>query len=192
MDRRIQKTKKAIQSAYMTLLFEKNTTKITITEIAKKANIDRKTFYLHYESTNEIIREIAKEKLDALLIYLEEKNFFHTPYNTHIYFQCINQLLQQDISLFQHIVKHPDFHYFWEQIEDVMIQTFTDYLSTKVDLKKEELKIYAIFLASGINAVYTQWLKNELPVSLEELGKITSDISCYGTEKILSPNKINN
>ena len=73
-----------------------------------------------------------------------------------------------------------------------MIQTFTDYLSTKVDLKKEELKIYAIFLASGINAVYTQWLKNELPVSLEELGKITSDISCYGTEKILSPNKINN
>jgi len=49
-DRRQIKTKKAIIGAFFTLLQEKNISKITITELAKIANIDRKTFYLHYEA----------------------------------------------------------------------------------------------------------------------------------------------
>lgn len=186
MDRRIQKTKKAIQSAYMELLLEKKTTKITITEIARKANIDRKTFYLHYESTESIIREITEEKMNTLLLILERDDFFKKPYDTHIYFQCMNKLLEQDIDVFKRIVKHPDFNYFWEQIETVMIQTLTNYLSEIVDLSKEEITIYTIFLASGINNVYIKWLKDEMTISLEELEHLASNIACYGVQKILS------
>ena len=41
MDRRITKTKEAIQNAFFQLIEENQTTKITITKIAKTANIDR-------------------------------------------------------------------------------------------------------------------------------------------------------
>lgn len=185
MDRRIQKTKEAIKSAYMTLLVEKKTAKITITEIARKANIDRKTFYLHYESTESIISEITKEKMNDFLVILEQNDFFDKPYDSHIYFECLNQLLEQDIDIFKRIIKHPDLNYFWEQMKSIMIQTLTDYLSEFVDLSKEEITIYTIFLASGINDVYTKWLRNEIPISLKELGHIVSNISYFGAQKFL-------
>ena len=58
-DRRITKTRKSIQNAYLNLLRQKGTEKITISDIAREADIDRKTFYLHYDSTEDIIREYA-------------------------------------------------------------------------------------------------------------------------------------
>ena len=66
-DRRIARTRKAIQNAYLDLLRQKGTEKITISDIAREADIDRKTFYLHYNSTEDIIREFAEEKTRELL-----------------------------------------------------------------------------------------------------------------------------
>lgn len=188
MDRRIQKTKNAIKTAYMALLIEKKTSKITIAEIARKANIDRKTFYLHYESTESIIKEITEEKMNDFLVILEKNGFFESSYDTYIYFQSMNQLLEQDIEIFQRIVKHPDFNYFWQQIETIMVQTLTEHLSEIVNLDKEELTIYTIFLGAGINDIYTKWLKKEIPVSLEELGHIVNNVAYYGAQKFLPHN----
>ncbi len=187
MDRRVQKTKTAIQSAYMELFLEKRTAKITVTDIAKKANIDRKTFYLHYESTEDVIKEITEEKMNQFLIILKKYKFSEKPYDAHAYFRCMNELLEQDIDFLKRIVQHPDFHYFWEQIEAVMIRTLTSYFSEIVDLNKEEIIVYTTFFASGINNVFTKWLRNEIPVSLEELGHIVSDITYYGAQKFLPP-----
>ena len=61
-DRRVTRTKKSIQKAYLDLLQNKGTDKITISDIAREADIDRKTFYLHYNSTEDIIKEYAEEK----------------------------------------------------------------------------------------------------------------------------------
>lgn len=184
LDRRIIKTREAIQSAYMKLLLEKKTTKITVTEIARLANIDRKTFYLHYDSTEGIIREITERKMKEFLSILENHDFFQRPFNTHIYFQCLNQLLEHDIDMFQKIVNHPDFNYFWEQTETVMIQTLSEYLSKIVDLDKNMVTIYTIFVSSGINSVYTRWLKNEIPVSLDELGNLISKMPSFNIENV--------
>ena len=50
LDRRTAKTKKAIAIALAKLLSEKEINKITITDIAKEADINRKTFYNYYSS----------------------------------------------------------------------------------------------------------------------------------------------
>ncbi|MBQ9794006.1 MAG: hypothetical protein IJW34_03570 [Clostridia bacterium] len=47
IDRRIIKTKRAIAVALLQLLSEKPLEEITITELTLKADINRKTFYLH-------------------------------------------------------------------------------------------------------------------------------------------------
>ena len=48
MDRRIQKSKKAIMDAFMALVLEEELENITIGEIAEKANVNRGTIYLHF------------------------------------------------------------------------------------------------------------------------------------------------
>lgn len=48
-DRRVRKTKQAIKNAFIQLLNKKDLEKITIQDITELADINRGTFYLHYE-----------------------------------------------------------------------------------------------------------------------------------------------
>jgi len=55
IDRRVQKTKKALSEALITLILAKGYEKVTIQDIIDKANIGRSTFYAHYESKEQLL-----------------------------------------------------------------------------------------------------------------------------------------
>lgn len=46
-DRRVEKTKQAMRHAFVELLKRKPYNAITISELTREADIDRRTFYLH-------------------------------------------------------------------------------------------------------------------------------------------------
>ena len=66
LDKRQVRTKHAIITALMDLLLEKNLDKISITELSRKAEIDRTTFYLHYKSVEEIYDEVRNAITTAI------------------------------------------------------------------------------------------------------------------------------
>lgn len=67
MDRRIQKSKQAIMDALIALLSEKDFESITINEIAKTANVNRGTVYLHYEDKYDLLNQCIEDYLNQLL-----------------------------------------------------------------------------------------------------------------------------
>lgn len=58
MDLRIQKTRAAIKSAFLELRRKKPIEKITVTELAKLAEINKATFYLHYSDIYSLADEM--------------------------------------------------------------------------------------------------------------------------------------
>lgn len=59
MDLRIKKTKRAIRSAFAELIKEKPMEKITVKEIAERAEINKTTFYAHYETVYDLVDQLA-------------------------------------------------------------------------------------------------------------------------------------
>lgn len=55
-DRRIVRTRTAISAAFYRLLDRMPYSKITVSALAREANINRKTFYLHYRSVDDLLR----------------------------------------------------------------------------------------------------------------------------------------
>lgn len=70
-DARTLYTKQMIQKVFLDLLKEKPIGKITVTEICEKAEINRGTFYKHYEDIYDLMKkleETALSQLETLLL----------------------------------------------------------------------------------------------------------------------------
>ena len=72
VDRRVQKTKKAIYTALFGLMKEKPLDLISVTELAERANINRKTFYSHYATIPDVLDESMNETAYTLSVLIKE------------------------------------------------------------------------------------------------------------------------
>ena len=67
IDRRQKRSKAAFAAAFRELLIEKEFSRITVKEIAERADRDRKTFYLHYESIDDLVDELLKDEIERIV-----------------------------------------------------------------------------------------------------------------------------
>ena len=56
-----------MDEAFLKLLEEKDFAYITVKEICEKAGVNRSTFYLHYETVNDLLTESARYIIDKLI-----------------------------------------------------------------------------------------------------------------------------
>lgn len=74
-DRRVIRTKKAIYEALTELMTKKPLEQITVTDIARKADINRKTFYTYYSAPDDVINETINNSLKAFAADMEHFDF---------------------------------------------------------------------------------------------------------------------
>ena len=65
-DERVIKTKKLIKTALSELIQEKGFDHVTITDLTQRANINRGTFYLHYQDKYDLLEKFENEVLDEI------------------------------------------------------------------------------------------------------------------------------
>ena len=82
-DRRITKTRKAIYTAFLQLLNQKDYESITVQEIIDLADVGRSTFYSHYESKELLLDELCRYLFHHL--FEREENITTEDYLAHIF-----------------------------------------------------------------------------------------------------------
>ena len=82
-DRRITKTRKAIYTAFLQLLNQKDYETITVQEIIDLADVGRSTFYSHYESKELLLDELCRYLFHHL--FEREENITIEAYLAHIF-----------------------------------------------------------------------------------------------------------
>ncbi len=67
MDLRVQKTRNNILDAFIELRSEKPLEKITVKELAERAQISKQTFYLHYRDIYDLSEQLEQELIKSLV-----------------------------------------------------------------------------------------------------------------------------
>ncbi len=180
MDRRVTKTKENIKQIFKELLLTENLSHITVKEIALRANIERKTFYLHYSSIqdliNEIMLDINKSFNDSLNNYIIENN----GYDIKDIFNVINNTILNNYELFQKIAHNDSYSYFRQCFENILRDGIITILEGAYHINKPNRGYYATFFASGITKLYLSWLKGDIPIKIDELKHILIR-SCFAS-----------
>lgn len=71
-DLRYIKTERAIRKAFHELLQEKDMKRITVRELAERAEINKTTFYSHYETLPDLIDTLEKENISYIVDNLDQ------------------------------------------------------------------------------------------------------------------------
>ena len=85
MDRRVEKTKKAVFNAFITLLRKKEFESISITEIAEAADINRVTIYKHFLDKYDLLDQCIDYHLSPFLENCSQDAVYEVTYHAFEY-----------------------------------------------------------------------------------------------------------
>lgn len=188
VDRRVLRTRKAIHAAFIELLTEVNFDKITITALAKRADIDRKTFYTHYSSTEDLFKDYIRTRLVDALNDIDIQDLQTDP--ALFCKNYLNKLTkavplsrEQHGEAFKHVSTEKLIQYFTEviheEIYDRRSATVPPQTEQYIDLVRE-------FTLGGIFGAYISWIKGDSELDFSKAIDIISICATQGTTGALS------
>lgn len=185
-DRRQVRTRRRIREAFSSLVMEKAIDKITIKELAERADIDRKTFYLHYAGVGEVLEEVQDELLDKVSHLLEDFDLFQKDFDALGFFHGLNDIIDQESDFYRRLLVADRYSFYYVKLKDSMKKVLGQrYLlrAHRGTVSRTKLELYAEYATSGVMALYVDWLRHPT-YDLEEVAQAAADI-CYGGGKMV-------
>lgn len=184
-DIRVIRTQTALLEALERLIQNKKLSSITITELCTEADINRNTFYYHYNNIIEFLNE-HKQIVISELDKISDVSITHSKENL--------------IEIFNVLKHHP--HFLNILISpNCDLDLFNDIFEiasskASISLSKNDSKLtnkqvlYCTYCNAGCNAVIISWILKGMQETPEELADIIWESSKKGIFALMFPNEI--
>jgi len=168
--------------AFISLLEKKPYEYITVSELCKEAGVNRSTFYLHYESFDDLLTETTRYLLDDFLSYfsndskdgvstleqqsLEDLNFIEEKY----LFPYLSYIKDH-----KEIFKTALLHTKTLRLDDVYLRMYENIFSpilSRFRYPDKDQKYVMMYYLSGINAIILAWLKDDCDRPFSEISQV--------------------
>ena len=163
-DRRIQKSKAAIQNSFFELLREKSLNKITVAEICRAANIGRGTFYLHYMDVYDLYDKLENELYSGLYRLFEDAFPTTDRDNGRRLAEGLTVYIEQHREVFLLMLRADNSRSLQKlkRIFNDMVLQENRRLHPVGDLQYDAVE--AVFVVSGMVGVLEQWLADGMTI----------------------------
>ena len=172
-------TASRMDEAFLELLEEKEFAYITVKEICEKAGVNRSTFYLHYETVNDLLTESARYIIDKLIAnmpqdtaeFIErlqtrplEELYLITPEYLRPYLNFI----KEHRRIFRTAVEHSSVLGMDDAYLALNRHVFTPILD-RFYIPPSKQQYIMLFYINGLMGVINEWLKEDCKDSVEHI-----------------------
>ena len=176
MDRRVVRTKKAIRAAFLTLMIEKGLDKITVKDIADRADVDRKTVYNYYRGVEDILGEIENELIASFETAMDS---LAGEYDPKAYFIVLAGLIEKDMDLYELLMRSSHLSFVTKAV--VVLNKWVQKALTKTrNLDTEKVATATEYIAAGIFCAYRRWFASDRTKSLKEFSIELYELVIHG------------
>lgn len=157
-DRRVIQTRQKLRRALLTLMQRKPVAQITVKEICDEAMTNRNTFYAHFGSPVDILRQIQQEynekmaalrddairtgDVEALILGIMNTLLENRDFSQVLYGENSDTALQDRVH------------------HDAYSQIMLSWIESGTKTQADKLRWLFIFLSGGIDAMIRTWVKN--------------------------------
>ena len=165
--------KEKLERTFKEMFCEMDYKDITITELTKRAGVNRKTFYLHYKSIEQMLTEIQDQ-------YIEETRQYSRIEDTEILTRIFLKMVDEQGKFGEKLWGDTDNGYLYHLVSNkARKELWPDWRGeNKKQIDDENIILYYIQLTTV--RIYSKWVRDGKPIPLEELSDLIVNILCEG------------
>lgn len=188
-DRRVIKTKRAIHNAFVELVTTKDIKDITVRDIARLADINRKTFYNHYTDIGELVIEMENEIImafDKAMEGIDLRRALDDPEEVCRRLLAIGYNLQ---DICTHLMKLEYDGAMVSRISAALINSIRKTSGDQILTDDRTICQLMEFAVAGMLQTYQSWFNSDRSEPVEELSLRLSNLIVNGFNGVLSQQK---
>jgi len=191
LDRRVRRTRRALQEALINLVLEKGYDAVTIEEITDRADLGRTTFYLHFRDKEELLLhaidticddfikkhqslmelvDIPKDTIHRLSLSLDERILYH------IFIHA-----KEHANLYKVMMRGEGGAMVSQRLGNIIKDETLKRLKKNKRLEmKVPLEVFAVYFAGTLMGLVTWWLEEDMPYPIEEIVNHFQQLFIFG------------
>ena len=182
-DRRGRRTISSLKKAYIELLEEKDTHRITVTELADRAMLNKKTFYSYYASLEELQNEMVEESIDKFEEQIRDYDINDFKSITQAFFDYFSD---KKIFLLK-VLTQKGAEYFYTKTEEATArENDKDGFMRAAALDVEHRHVVFCFLINSLIMMFAKWNAEGRTIPVDEAVDMTAELLEHGAGSYLN------
>ncbi|MCI2062403.1 MAG: TetR/AcrR family transcriptional regulator [Eubacteriaceae bacterium] len=177
-NRRVKLTKKMIKDAYLELLEQYPSEKISVTDICKAADVNRSTFYMYYDDIVSLRQKIENEVLEQLPGASEAADPLASQHQLLDTLERFFNYIRENQRLFRILLLQSDSKSFNNLLIDTVLKKFHANEAAKNPTLRRYGYVYAV---NGVIGMLSTWLEEDFPISSRQFAEIAYNMSVLST-----------
>ena len=186
MDRRIIKTKRLICNVFTELLAEKDMKSITITELANRAEINRKTIYAYYNSVEDILGEIEDTLIKNMELLMNEIDFNLFLKNPNKVFESLTEILKSNLDFYSKLMRIEANSQLVNKLVKLLKGKLKAAFLSQNFFENDDVDYITNYVVSGMLASYQYWFNTGMRTPIDEFSKKISSLVYSGIDKFIT------
>lgn len=171
VDRRVRRSRRAMMDAFDRLIMATPFERITVSAVAREADVDRKTFYQHFGTIDGLLDAIVEDMVTELL---DEVEGSADGDELAAFFDALTDNLNQNLLLWQRYCEHIPVDVLFEHLGRPLSRRIMERGLVHGDVSDARLEMLLAFGLGGLFSMYRWWLLSDRSLPLDELTRCAS------------------